>query len=518
MLKKFNKPKILVFIIFIFLMSLVKVDYRFEEIDYGKSVDDAEYYYSAITVGVDYDLDFSNQMEGVENRYLNKENNNIVPFHPIGSGILAAPFIIISNLLIEPFLKSNLVSFNFFIYSLVPIFYFFTSIKLLIISLNNLKISHDKKHLLFFILGTGVTYYSFDRFSMSHTYEFFSTSFIIYLTTKLIGKIKINQFYFFLLGFCIFLFLSIRFTNYFLFLIPAILLHLEGLRLRNIYLNPFFIIGTAVGSVLFLLHTKYLYGVYTFNQAGIVLSVENSIGDTYSNFFIISKLGENLKLVFNSLLNIFFGQEFGLLYFSPIIFVGLIYVLFFIYQKKYFLFLLLGASYLIPFFSVIVLQNTGFSFGYRYLFVLIPLNIIIYFKCFQQNKLIRNYLIIFSILGFLGYILFETTEYTSLSQDYLINSFGMETRYSNPDYLANLFKSIGNINSYLHIIFTSFIGVLLIKIINLFMSPSKFFGIFTTVTPEIEEMILNSISFSWMKVFIIYFLIYYFIRQFVKFK
>ena len=69
-------------------MSLVKVDYRFEEIDYGKSVDDAEYYYSAITIGVDYDLDFSNQMEGVENRYLNKENNNIVPFHPIGSGIL----------------------------------------------------------------------------------------------------------------------------------------------------------------------------------------------------------------------------------------------------------------------------------------------------------------------------------------------------------------------------------------------------------------------------------------------
>ena len=127
-------------------------------------------------------------------------------------------------------------------------------------------------------------------------------------------------------------------------------------------------------------------------------------------------------------------------------------------------------------------------------------------------------MIIFSILGLLGYILFETTEYTSLSQDYLINSFGMETRYSNPDYLTNLFKSISNINSYLHIIFTSFIGVLLIKIINLFMSPSQFFGIFTTVTPDIEEMIMNSISFSWMKVFIIYFLIYYFIRQFVRFK
>ena len=159
--------------------------------------------------------------------------------------------------------------------------------------------------------------------------------------------------------------------------------------------------------------------------------------------------------------------------FSPIIFVGFNIRIIFYLSKKYFLFLLLGASYLIPFFSVIVLQNTGFSYGYRYLFVLIPLNIVIYFKYFQQNKLIKYW--VFSILGLLGYILFETTEYTSLSQDYLINSFGMETRYSNPDYLTNLFKSISNINSYLHIIFTSFIGVLLIKIINLFMSPSQFF-------------------------------------------
>lgn len=499
-------------------MSLVKVDYRFQEIEYGKSVDDAEYYYNAITLAVDYDLDFSNQMEGVENRYLNKENKNIVPFHPIGSGILAAPFLLFSNLLVEPFFNSKLVSFNYFIYSLVPIFYFFTSIKLLLTSLSNLKISYDKKYLLLFILGTGVTYYSFDRFSMSHIYEFFSVSFIIYLTTKIISKEETHQFYYFLLGLCLFLFLSIRFTNYFLFLVPAILLNLENLRIRKIYFNPFFISGTAIGSVLFLLHTKYLYGIYTFNQAGIVLSVENSFGDTYSNFFIISKFGENLDLVFKSLITIFFGREFGLIYFSPIIFAGLIYVLYFIFQKKYSLFLLLSVSYLIPFFSIIVIQNTAFSYGFRYLFVLIPLNIVIYFKCFQHNVLIRNYLIIFSTLGFLGYILFETTNYTSLSQDYLINSFGMETRYSNPNYLSNLFKSISNINAYLHIVFTSFIGVLLIKIINLFISPLEFFELFTIITPDIENMIENSISFSWIKVFIIYICIFYFIKQLLKLK
>ena len=43
-------------------MSLTMVDYRFEEIEYGKSVDDAEYYYNAVTLAVDYDLDYSNQM------------------------------------------------------------------------------------------------------------------------------------------------------------------------------------------------------------------------------------------------------------------------------------------------------------------------------------------------------------------------------------------------------------------------------------------------------------------------
>ena len=52
----------------------------FEEIPYGLEVDDAEYYYSAVTIGLDFDLDFSNQMEGVENRYLNQEEKKSSTF------------------------------------------------------------------------------------------------------------------------------------------------------------------------------------------------------------------------------------------------------------------------------------------------------------------------------------------------------------------------------------------------------------------------------------------------------
>ena len=120
------------------------------------------------------------------------------------------------------------------------------------------------------------------------------------------------------------------------------------------------------------------------------------------------------------------------------------------------------------------------------------------------------------MLGLLGYIFFETTEYTSISQDYLINSFGMETRYSNPNYLTSLYKSVISFNAYLHIVFTSFIGVLLIKIINLFINPIELFSRFTEITSDIQSMVENSINFSWIKVLLIYFMIFYFLKRLTK--
>ncbi len=517
MKKLINNKSFVYFLFFIFIMSLVKIDYRFNEIEYGKSVDDAEYYYNALTLAVDYDLDYSNQMEGVQNRNLNIEDNQkIVPFHPIGSGLLGAPFLIFSNLTLDPFFKSNLISFNYFVYSLIPIFYFFISIKLIFKTCNHLKVNINKPLIFLFILGTGVSYYAFDRFSMSHIYEFFSVCLVMFLSSKVINSQTENKYIYFILGLSIYLFLTIRFTNYFLIIIPALILIIQNKNIKNIYFNIYFLFGNILGIVLFLMHTKYLYGMYTFNQADIVLQVENSIGNTYASFFDLSKFGDNLLLVLSSLNTIFFSQEFGLFFFAPIIFIGLGYVFLFLIQKRYSLFFLLGFSYLIPFFSVIVLQNTAFSYGFRYLFVLIPLNIIIYFKFFHKNKLIKNYLTIFSFLGLIGYLFFETTQYTSLSQDYLINSFGMDTRYSNPQYLSNLYKSILNFGSYVHIIFTSFIGVVLIKILNLFTNPLIFFAKITTITPDVERIVENSIQFSWIKLVISYIIIYYFFNNLVK--
>ena len=172
---KINKTalKVITLICFLILLTFIKTDFRLDEIFYGDSVDDAEYYYHAVTIGVDYDLDYSNQMIGVTNRNLNFENNNIAPFHPIGSGLFSFPFVLISNLLLKNFNGESLISYNYFFYSLSSIFYLFLSIKIIFKILKLLELDFKKIEVVLFIFGTGVTYFAFERFSMSHIYEFF---------------------------------------------------------------------------------------------------------------------------------------------------------------------------------------------------------------------------------------------------------------------------------------------------------------------------------------------------------
>ena len=502
------------------VFSLIKIDYRFQEIPYGLEVDDAEYYYSAATIGLDFDLDFSNQMEGIENRYLNKEVKKIVPFHPIGAGILASPFIMIGNFFQQFFDDIGLISIIYFLYSLSPIFYFLISIILIQESLGSLKISYNNNLLLLSIFGTGISYYSFDRFSMSHIYEFFGTSFMIFLTSKSIkeGTSVKSKYINFFLGLLMFLFLTIRWTNYLFFLIPLIVNLISDTKIKNFYLKPSFLIGWFIGLALFLYHSKYLYGIYTLNQAPIVLSVENSFSSNFSRFFDINLFEENIIFLLKSLEVVVFSQEFGIFFFSPIIFLSFILVLYFIIDRKYSLSVALIFLYLIPFMSIVVIQNTAFSYGYRYLYVLVPINIILFFKYLYSYKLLRLYLYIFSVLGFLLYIFFETSQWTSLSDSYLINSFGMNTRYANPEYLIGLPKVIWDLNAYLHILFTSFLGLLIIKTINIFMDPILTLSNFTEITPEVSKLISDSVVFSWYKLIFCYIFIIYFINRIIKTK
>ena len=501
---KLKKSYFILAILVVF--SLIKVDYRLDEIPYGLEVDDAEYYYNAATIGLDFDLDFANQMEGVENRFLNKEIKKIVPFHPIGSGILGAPFVFFGDLFSPLSNDENLISSVYFGYSLASIFYFLLSIRFIQISLKNLSINYDNFLLILMTFGTGIGYYAFDRFSMSHVYELFATSFLIYISSVVASKPReiSNSWILFSIGFLIYLFLAIRWVNYFLFLVPALIFYISGINIKKIYTNLYFISGNFFGLIIFLLHTKYLYGIYTLNQKSVVFSVESSFQENYTRFFEIEMFFENILFVLKSMSVILFSQEFGLIYFAPILFASLIFFLIFLINRRFVLSLFLFFIYIFPIFSIIVIQNTAFSYGFRYLFALIPINIILYFKFFANNQALRIYMYGASFLGFLLYLFFETSQGTSLSSEYLTNSFGFRTRYSSPDYLSNLPEALISVNSYLHIIFTSFLGVTIIKLINLVMDPVQFFSNVTEVNSEILDLIGSSISFSWIKLLILY--------------
>ena len=184
-MKKSKKLYFKLFLSIFILLLFTKIDFRFYEYPPGLIVDDAEYYYHVQTIVKDMDLDYSNQMEGADYRNLNKLNNNPVPVHPIGSGIFAAPIIFITNFISNIFNIDSVVSFNYFIYSLVPILYLYLSVLMLykIISYKNINISF--LHLLLISLGSGVSYFAFERFSMSHAYEFFGQALILYFLFRI---------------------------------------------------------------------------------------------------------------------------------------------------------------------------------------------------------------------------------------------------------------------------------------------------------------------------------------------
>ena len=90
----------------------------------------------------------------------------------------------------------EVLNYTLLFYSLSPIVYFFASIILIFKSCSFLNLNVEKYKLLILISGSGITYFAFERFSMTHIYEMFIISLlygIVYtFWTKMIVKFKIK--------------------------------------------------------------------------------------------------------------------------------------------------------------------------------------------------------------------------------------------------------------------------------------------------------------------------------------
>ena len=495
----YEKNKIVKYFILSFIIILCfKVDYRFKEILPGGSQDDSSYYYHAQTISLDFDLDYSNQLNGNLQDAFIREDGKPVPRQSFGPGLLSSPFILVSSQLSKYISISSNTSLNYFVYSLSAPFYLFLSLVLL---KKMLRINEQRKseRLVLLTLGSGVTYYAFERFSMSTVYEFFSVCFILYLVDKIYNLDKEQKYiYIFLLPIVQFIMLTNRWNNVHFFLIPVLYGFLYKKRLKIIFKNIYFYLGNIVGTGLFLIHSKMLYGIYTILQQSIYPSSDWIVNERLQNFLQFENLLDSIVLSLKYLLITCFSPEFGIFYFSAIIFSSFYFLFYYLLNSRFYEFILLALFYIIPFLPILIFENHGTSYGFRYLFTLIPLNLVIYFKEFLNHKLLTRYLVLFSIFGLVSQLFFESTPLTSLSEGTILNSFNSFSPYSNPTYLNGLLSSFLVLSAYLKIIFTSFLGVLFIKLINLFLNFEIFLNDIYQVDAQLSNL-LNSIdNFSWL--------------------
>lgn len=267
----------------------------------------------------------------------------------------------------------------------------------------------------------------------------------------------------------------IRWTNYQVFLLPFIINKLffanSNYKIRNQFQK--FFLANSFFTLLFLFHTKLIWGVYTlnprkiYNQHDFVSVYFQNLIDSPFIFLI-----DNIKYLFITL----FTEEFGVFWFSPIIFFGLIFSFLLIKKDSILAFTLL-IIYSFYFAIINVWQSTGNAYGFRYLYPLITISMLLFLNYYKLSdnpkRLVEYYLLFFSVLSLLSVLFFEGWEGTQLSLNVIENSFGKYEKFVQPAYLTGFIKGFLEITTYLKIFTTSFLGLIIFKILIVFFSIEK---------------------------------------------
>ena len=466
------KSKTFIFLFFFLFLLVVTTDFRIIN-ELRCCQDDFDYYSHALTISQDFDFDYSNQIT-TKARFYNQELEKVAPMGFFGSGLLAAPFLFIGVILDQVLgIDQEILNFKKLFYSFSSIFYLFGTSVLLHLTFKK----SDKKFPINLVLfGYGITYYAFERLSMTHVYEDFTISLVIYLSEKYYDYENLSKKYSILIPVAILLSFLVRWTNYYVVAIPFIVCLFRKKQIKTLLKDVYFLTSCFCSVILFALHTKAIYGYITFSPIGVY-------GAEKASNSIISNITTNFVTVvwefLQDIIILLTTFEFGLFWFTPVVFLGFtLSTVNFLFVKKsnkllYFLILL---SYAQCFFIISIWNSTASSYGFRYAFSLIPLSIYIIYKIdlLKLQRYSHLYLTTFSILGFLGVVFFETTSDTQLSLMPILNSFGIQKIYSQPDYLIGLLKSFFVIESYLKILATSLLGAFIIKLATVVVGYDNF--------------------------------------------
>lgn len=453
------------FLIFVFLAVFFKIDFRLQP-DIECCSDDHDYFIHAETISEDFDFDYSNQLDGFETKR-NYINNKPSPIGFYGTGLLSTPFMYVGTIL-DKITNHDIelgYSYKILMYSFSSPFYFLLTFYFLTKIKKELFISYHNTKLLLLLLGTGLPYYFFERYSMTHVFDTFAITCLIYALVLYYkyGHTK----YLYLISIINFLTLLIRWTNYQIFLLPFIIQKLffnkSEFRIRNHYKK--FLVMNVLLCILFLFHTKLIWGVFTLNPRSIY-NQHNFVSE-----YLKDLINEPVPFLLNNVNSFFITlttQEFGVFWFSSVIFVGLIMSIT-IARSNFYLSGILLIVYGFYFAIVNIWQSVGSAYGIRYLYPLISISILLFLNYYDKkskySRFIEYYLILFSILSLLSVLFFEGWEGSQLSIIPLENSYGRYEKFVQPKYLSGLVQGFLDLNTYLKMFTTSFLGLILFKIL-----------------------------------------------------
>ena len=468
-------------LLFLFVFSinnlLIKLDY-----------DDSSYVSHAFTIGLDFDLNYKN--EPIDESYSHKK----VPPHPIGTGLLAAPFVALFSVIdkiqghgIISDHSNYLNSWSLFGLVFSNSIFFFIGIYLYIKSFQLLSLlDYDNNFIILLILSSTVPFFVLNRYFFSHSYEFFSVSILFWCLIKIYYKVKNNKpiFYFIIIyAFCFSLNLFIRYSNINLLLLPPILFIIILLFIDNknnlresdkkkIILLGFLLV--VVGIISIIPNSIFLYFNYgSFIPKPSLIYDKPLWMESYSLFEMIVIIFKRIPYIFRML----FSSEMGLLYTNPVIPVGFVSGIYLIikkqikFRKKNYLLILL-TSLIICFFGFGVSihlwwQEMASSYGYRYLLQTFPVALLFIFICKKQLKSNRYYykqiVIILAVISTISMGFFSSTPLLKLSSK--VNVFNQQKKYSGNGYMLDLCKEIIKPYTWLRVIAKGPIGVIVSPII-----------------------------------------------------
>ncbi|MCP4613445.1 MAG: hypothetical protein GY845_32540 [Planctomycetes bacterium] len=426
--------------------------------------DSTSYLSHFMTIALDFDMDYSNEIRQgpSQNRYL--------PPHPIGSGVMAAPFVALFSIFDRvsghPIIndhKDYKYSWSIFGFILSAYLYFFLTVYLYWDSLRLIFTETSLLLVTFLSVSTGILFYVLNATALAHAFEFAGVAFLFWTSVKLFFSKRRKTMWLVVLTAAMTINFLIRYNNLNLIIIPfflyffLLILQKEKIKHNTMRATIFRLTAAIAAACIFF----SLYNLYFFNS--MYASPDQVYGEnvkSISQHNLIEMVVHLLKLAPNTFLLIF-GSEFGILYSNPVLVFGFVFMLLFlcknINKDNKTLCILAICSFLAYYFFDVCIalwfETTGSSYGYRFLYPLYPLTLLGVLLWINRSKSIhgsREKKFMFKvtsiafyflcIMSLCGQLLVQSTD--SLSFKKQVNMYGLMHTMSFNGYNKHLLTEI----------------------------------------------------------------------------